>query len=115
MICRPDRGSHISAQGRAERCEPRSAALGSGSAIAVALKGRHMEHGHMFRPYRARKSMGIRTQGDGNARHARIALPWAFMFWPLRGRNTIIRKSELQQELIVLAGVEVALSNHHLR
>ena len=58
--------------------------------------------------------MGIRTQGDGHARHARIALPWADMSWPLRGRNTIIRKSKLQQRLIVLAGVEVALCNEAL-
>ena len=65
----------------------------------------------MFRPYRAQKPIGIRTQGDGHARHARIALPWADMFWPLQGRNMITRKYKLQQKSIVLAGVEVALSN----
>ena len=50
------------------------------------------------------------TQG-GAPSPRRLRLPWADMFWPLRGRNSIIRKSKIQQRLIVLAGVEVALSN----
>ena len=53
----------------------------------------------------------IHTQGDGNPRKARLALPWADIFWPLQGEIRRTRKLKLQQVLAVLVEAKVALSN----
>ena len=37
-------------------------------------------------PFQGSETNVIHTQGDGNARQARLALPWADMFWPFQGK-----------------------------
>ena len=75
----PRRGLYILAQGRAKRRQPRSAALGHQDHENQALKGRHNSERDSFRPFRA--------PFGGNPVHPgrRCALPWAYLFRPLRG------------------------------
>ena len=65
-------------QPRAER----SAALGTGGNATQALKGRHKQGRRLFRPFRACSTRSTCSQGDGDARTTRVALPWAGLFGP---------------------------------
>jgi len=90
----PHRGSNKSAQGKATRPKPQSAALGSDPQAEQALKGRNNESvligtisgviaSRLCRPFRARPSVvrGPRAALRGEGRYA---LPWADLWWPFR-------------------------------
>ena len=78
------------------------ARLGKDSHFAIALKGRHKEPAPVVSPLQGFESIYTRTQGDDKAREARIVLPWADMFLPLRGAHAAI--SVRNGEAYIFAG-----------
>ena len=88
----PRRGSYKSAQGRASRRMPQSAALGHGSQRSLALKGRNNDERRvtfdrdrqgLFRPFRAWVFPSSRPRAALRGCR-RFALPWADLLWPFR-------------------------------
>ena len=89
---RPDRGSHISAQGRADSPRRGSAALGTVSVQDKSPEGAKQIPTSMFRPFRAAISAGRSNPGRRHARKTRVALPWPDIWLPLRGGRVTMKR-----------------------
>ena len=87
------------AQGKAESPGRRSAALGGARVHDRSPERAEQTVNPVFRPFRAGYSTDTATQGDGNARKTRVALPWATMFEPLRGGRTIVPQMQTAAEV----------------
>ena len=53
----------------------------------------------MLRPFRAWETTGKRTQGGGNSRTARVALPWAMLFRPFQGGQMRVSRTSSQKDV----------------
>jgi len=43
-------------------------------------------------PFQGCGSNNLLTQGGGNARTARVSLPWAGLFWPFQGNRELTNR-----------------------
>ena len=97
-VIRPDRGSHIPAQGRAERRSPRSAALGSGKNKNASPEGAQQA---LTNDTCGMNRFVSPFQGYGDCvTSAPRALPWADLFWPLRGERTWRVRLGMERSLV---------------
>ena len=121
MRCRrPDRGSHISAQGEATR------GLRGLRALPTPWGRVHIRTGSperaeqqrqnnrnltsVLRPFRASLDL-FSSPRAALRRHGDSACPGLICSGPFGAEMRSFRKSKIPKELVVLAGVEVALSN----